>query len=46
MGKAGVDWGINVTLSPNSYWIGEDKPCLTYCMRGLIKISVNITGAA
>ena len=31
----------NFTI-PNSYWIGETKPCLTYGLRGLAAFSVSV----
>eukprot|EP00184_Porphyridium_aerugineum_P006507 CAMPEP_0184695382 /NCGR_PEP_ID=MMETSP0313-20130426/3026_1 /TAXON_ID=2792 /ORGANISM="Porphyridium aerugineum, Strain SAG 1380-2" /LENGTH=1551 /DNA_ID=CAMNT_0027153819 /DNA_START=176 /DNA_END=4831 /DNA_ORIENTATION=- len=31
-------------LKSNSYWIGNDKPCLNYGLRGVIDIEVSITG--
>lgn len=35
--------GVDMILLSNSYWLGEDVPCLTYGLRGVIhaKITVN-----
>lgn len=30
-------------LSSNSYWLGEDIPCLTYGLRGVIHSTLTIT---
>lgn len=34
---------FNVHLSSNSYWLGEDIPCLTYGLRGVIHSTLTIT---
>lgn len=34
---------IDVVLVSNSYWIGEDIPCLTFGLRGVIHATVKIT---
>eukprot|EP00049_Salpingoeca_infusionum_P026151 m.24071 g.24071 ORF g.24071 m.24071 type:complete len:1374 (-) comp8560_c0_seq1:2404-6525(-) len=36
---------VDYLLISNNYWIGEDRPCITYSMRGLISLEVNISGA-
>lgn len=33
-------------LVSNTYWIGDDRPCLTYGMRGVIKLDVEVSGPA
>lgn len=33
-------------LTSNSYWLGEEKPCLTYGFRGIIELRVSVTGAS
>lgn len=34
---------IDVILVSNSYWIGEDIPCLTYGLRGVIHASIGVS---
>ncbi|GAA5821143.1 hypothetical protein JCM11251_001983 [Rhodosporidiobolus azoricus] len=34
---------IDVILVSNSYWLGEDVPCLTFGLRGVIHASVKVT---
>ena len=34
---------IDVILVSNSYWIGEDTPCLTFGLRGVIHATLKIT---
>lgn len=31
-------------LSCNNYWVGDDRPCLTYGTRGVIQMKVTIDG--
>ena len=35
---------VDVVLLCNSYWIGEDRPCVTVGLRGVVHASVRITG--
>ena len=37
---------IDVILVSNSYWIGEDIPCLTWGLRGVIHATVKVSGSA
>jgi di- and tripeptidase len=37
--------GISSILISNNYWLGENSPCLTYGLRGQIKLVVNVHGA-
>ena len=37
--------GTKVVLISNTLWVGENRPCLTYGMRGMLTMSVEITGA-
>ncbi|KAI9269351.1 hypothetical protein BY458DRAFT_187021 [Sporodiniella umbellata] len=34
--------GIDLILLSNSYWLGEDLPCITYGLRGVIHATVSI----
>ncbi|GAA5873250.1 hypothetical protein JCM8547_008613 [Rhodosporidiobolus lusitaniae] len=34
---------IDVILVSNSYWLGEDEPCLTFGLRGVIHATVRVT---
>eukprot|EP00798_Chlamydomonas_sp_ICE-L_P015334 gene15334-21420_t len=36
--------GTDAIIISNTNWIGENKPCLTYGMRGMISLSVVVTG--
>ncbi|RUS31146.1 hypothetical protein BC938DRAFT_478387 [Jimgerdemannia flammicorona] len=36
---------IDVILLSNSYWLGEDVPCLTYGLRGVIHASIEISSS-
>lgn len=36
--------GTTLILQANSMWVGEDRPCLTYGMRGIIHLEVKIQG--
>eukprot|EP00743_Colponemidia_sp_Colp-15_P009372 GILK01010247.1.p1 GENE.GILK01010247.1~~GILK01010247.1.p1 ORF type:complete len:528 (+),score=111.94 GILK01010247.1:51-1634(+) len=42
-----LEWlgSTDVILVSNNYWIGTRRPCLTYGLRGLINMSVEVTGA-
>jgi acetylornithine deacetylase/succinyl-diaminopimelate desuccinylase-like protein len=31
-------------LISNNYWVGESVPCLTYGMRGIVEVNVNVRG--
>lgn len=33
-------------INCNNVWLGEDVPCLTYGMRGLCKVKVEVTGSS
>jgi di- and tripeptidase len=33
---------IDMILLSNSYWLGEDVPCLTYGLRGVIRASLTV----
>lgn len=37
--------GTKVVLISNTLWVGESRPCLTYGMRGMLTMSVEVTGA-
>lgn len=36
----------SLILTSNSYWLGEEKPCITYGFRGLIELQVSVTGGS
>ena len=36
--------GTDAILISNTLWVGEDHPCITYGMRGMISMSVEIRG--
>lgn len=36
--------GTVMILTSNSYWIGEERPCITYGMRGVVDLNVTVTG--
>lgn len=40
-------WFKNTTLilTSNSYWLGEERPCINYGMRGVIELHVSVSGA-
>lgn len=38
--------GTSMILTSNSYWIGEERPCITYGMRGVVDIDVVVTGGS
>jgi len=44
--KGYMSWfeGTKMVLCSNTLWIGETKPCLTYGMRGMISMSVQVSG--
>ncbi|CDF36828.1 unnamed protein product [Chondrus crispus] len=46
--KSHLHWFENTSLvlTSNSYWLGEEKPCITYGFRGLIELNVSVTGAS
>jgi acetylornithine deacetylase/succinyl-diaminopimelate desuccinylase-like protein/WD40 repeat protein len=33
-------------LTSNSYWLGEERPCITYGMRGVVDLTVCVTGGS
>eukprot|EP00172_Hildenbrandia_rubra_P001884 Plantae.Rhodophyta-Hildenbrandia_rubra.ctg24995.p1 GENE.Plantae.Rhodophyta-Hildenbrandia_rubra.ctg24995~~Plantae.Rhodophyta-Hildenbrandia_rubra.ctg24995.p1 ORF type:complete len:424 (+),score=61.98 Plantae.Rhodophyta-Hildenbrandia_rubra.ctg24995:1719-2990(+) len=39
-------WFINtdVILTSNSYWLGENRPCITYGMRGVVDLEITVSG--
>lgn len=41
-------WFDNTTmiLTSNSYWLGEERPCITYGMRGVVDMTVAVTGGS
>lgn len=36
--------GTRLVLISNTLWVGENRPCLTYGMRGMIALSIEVTG--
>ncbi|KAI8379206.1 WD40-repeat-containing domain protein [Radiomyces spectabilis] len=34
---------VDIILLSNSYWLGEDMPCLTYGLRGVVHASIEIS---
>lgn len=36
--------GVDLILISNSYWSGDNRPCLTYGMRGSLDVEVNVSG--
>lgn len=42
-----LEWlrGTCLILNCNNTWIGEDVPCITYGMRGMVKVRVEVEGA-
>lgn len=46
--KSNIHWfdRTSLILTSNSYWLGEDKPCITYGFRGIIELLVSVTGGA
>lgn len=46
--KQNLRWffGTEVVLISNTLWVGERRPCLTYGMRGMISLSVEVKGPA
>lgn len=41
---ADAGWRLVLTLAlnSNSYWIGEDTPCITYGLRGVVHATVEV----
>ena len=41
-----IDWfkGSVVSIICNTYWIGNERPCLVYGMRGMVQLSVEVDG--
>lgn len=46
--KSNSKWfaGTKVILNCNNTWLGEQTPCLTYGMRGMLKVRLTLHGAA
>lgn len=44
--KSHAHWFKNTVLilTSNSYWLGEERPCITYGFRGVIDLHVSISG--
>jgi di- and tripeptidase len=40
--EQGLIGEIDVILVSNSYWIGEDIPCLTFGLRGVVHATINV----
>lgn len=36
--------GTDLIVISNTQWVGENVPCLTYGMRGMISLSVEVGG--
>jgi di- and tripeptidase len=36
--------GVSAVLVSNNYWLGDDHPCLTYGLRGVVKAVVTVEG--
>jgi hypothetical protein len=36
--------GVQLILISNTNWVGESAPCLTYGMRGMMSVSVSVSG--
>lgn len=36
----------SVILTSNSYWLGEERPCINYGMRGVVDLQVTVSGPA
>ncbi len=34
----------SLILTSNSYWLGEERPCITYGMRGVVDLQVTVSG--
>ena len=43
-----LEWmaGVVAIINTNNTWLGEVTPCLTYGMRGIVKLKVEVEGAA
>eukprot|EP00171_Calliarthron_tuberculosum_P014229 IDg14229t1 len=41
-----MDWFQCTTLilTSNSYWLGEERPCITYGMRGVVDLDIRVSG--
>ena len=46
--EANLEWfeGTGLILSSNGAWLSDDHPCLIYGMRGLICLTVEVSGPA
>lgn len=33
---------IDVVLASNSFWIGEERPCILYGLRGVVHLSLEV----
>ncbi|KAK3234737.1 hypothetical protein CYMTET_55016 [Cymbomonas tetramitiformis] len=44
--RSNLHWfeGAEMILMSNTQWIGEDRPCLTHGMRGMINLTVQVDG--
>ena len=44
--RSNLPWfeGTKLVVISNTLWVGEVKPCLTYGMRGMISLSVEVKG--
>lgn len=44
--RANLPWfeGTRLVVISNTLWVGEQVPCLTYGMRGMISLSVEVRG--
>ncbi|KNC71004.1 hypothetical protein SARC_16464, partial [Sphaeroforma arctica JP610] len=38
------DGGVDALIVSNNYWLDDERPCLTYGMRGNINIEVTVDG--
>lgn len=39
-----IGWCFGWLFYSNSYWIGEDTPCITYGLRGVVHATVLVSG--
>lgn len=39
-----MDWfaGATLLLNNNNTWMGEDRPCLTYGLRGCVELDITV----